>query len=55
MIKFDKLKYKLTDLSIVVATVGVLGVLSYLAASTISALNKISLEKEDDDEESWWV
>ena len=54
MINFDKLKYKLSDISIVVGALGVLGILSYLTASTISTLNKISIKELDDEEESWW-
>lgn len=50
MINLDKLKYKLSDISIVVGTLGVIGILSYLAASAISQLDKISL----DSEEPWW-
>lgn len=53
MINKNKLKQKAMDASIVIGTIGIIGVASYLIAEAISNLNKISFE-DDDEEESWW-
>lgn len=54
MINMNKLKYKATDAAIVVGTIGVIGLVSYFVASTISSLNKITLNSDDETEEDWW-
>ncbi len=54
MINFKKLKYKAIDASIVLSTVGAIGVISYLIASTLSKLDKISLDEDDIEDEPWW-
>lgn len=45
-----KIKLTAVEASVVLATFGIIGALTYLTVSTLSSLNKISFEKDEDEE-----
>ena len=50
----NKVKYIATDAAIVVATFGAIGLVGWFVARSISSLDKITIDKDPDSDESWW-